>query len=480
MLKSNLLELLAAFSAKEIREFGEYVSSPIFNKNEAVLKLYEHIQKCYPDFDEKKMGKEYVFSKIFPDAEFNDGFMRTIMFNLNKLAEDYLKYSKFLNDEFTQDKYLMESYDEKRLQKQFEKKLKSTYDKLEKSVKSKDEHYFYRKYVLENMFNRYENKLMDSLLKVQHARYGDIGNESDNLIKFFMIALMRRYREMLNKRYVYKIDYSLKFIDELVNHLNQNKYDDIPLIEFYFRFIQLMEGIDEGKNYIFIKDFLLKNYKIFPNVEAYAYFICLCNVISQQKMDNWQNELFNMYKFTLEKNVYSNDGTGKITFIEFIAMLFTALRIKEYTWAESFVDKYKHKLPENEKQNAANFSYARLNFERGNFSKANEYLSKVHFEALFYKIWVKGLQIRIYYEMGWLNEAMNQIDSYRHFLSSNPLLTKQNVRANTNFIRLTKRLIAAKTYPEKKDIDTLRMDVEKEMSVNSKEWLLAKVDELIK
>ncbi len=478
MVKSNLVELVKTFSPREIKEFGEYLASPFFNKNEGVIKLYDHLRKYFPDFDEKNMQKEFVFTKIFPNADYNDGFMRTLMFNLNKLAEDFLTYREFTSDSFSTDKYLLESYSRRKLDKQFGRKLKTVYDNLEKSSDTKDEMYFYKKYSLERLLNRFDAVRMDSLLKTHNARLGDTGNESEDLIKYFILALMKRYREILNKKYIYNIDYNLKFIDELVNHLHTHKYDDIPLMEFYFRFIQLMDGIDKEKNYLFVKNFLMKNHSMFSKPEGYGLFIGLCNVAGKEKVNNWEKELFVLYKFILENDLYSNDGLGKITFIEFISIIFVALRLEEYDWVEDFVDKFKHKLDESEKQNAANFGYARLNFARGNFRKANEYLSKVHFEALYYKIWVKGLQIRIYYEMGWLDEALSQIDSFRHFLSSNAMITKHVAKLNSVFIKMTKRLIAARTYMQKKDISALRQDVEKDIDINSREWLMKKINEL--
>ena len=99
MLKSNLLEILRNFSNTELKDFGEYVRSPFFNKNVSTIKLYDYLRKFSPDFDDKKLEKEYTYNKIFAGAHYNDGFMRTIMFNLSKLAEDYLAYSKFKKSE---------------------------------------------------------------------------------------------------------------------------------------------------------------------------------------------------------------------------------------------------------------------------------------------------------------------------------------------------------------------------------------------
>ena len=44
MFKSNLFDILKTLSIKEFKEFGEYVESPFFNKNESVIKRINHIQ----------------------------------------------------------------------------------------------------------------------------------------------------------------------------------------------------------------------------------------------------------------------------------------------------------------------------------------------------------------------------------------------------------------------------------------------------
>src|SRR5258706_8148653 len=95
MKKSNLIQILESFSAKEIKEFGEFIVSPFFNKNESVIKLYGYLRKYYPGFEENKILKEEVYRKIFPGAKYNDGFMRKTIFNLVHLAETYISYNKF-------------------------------------------------------------------------------------------------------------------------------------------------------------------------------------------------------------------------------------------------------------------------------------------------------------------------------------------------------------------------------------------------
>lgn len=66
MLKSSLLQIVSSLSSQEFREFGDYVRSPFFNKNESVSKLYDYLALSYPDFEEDILNKELLFKKLFP------------------------------------------------------------------------------------------------------------------------------------------------------------------------------------------------------------------------------------------------------------------------------------------------------------------------------------------------------------------------------------------------------------------------------
>ena len=64
MKNTQLIKLLRTFDQKEIKRFREFISSPFFNKNKNVTKLFEIIRKIYPDFEQEKFTKEF-FDPIY-------------------------------------------------------------------------------------------------------------------------------------------------------------------------------------------------------------------------------------------------------------------------------------------------------------------------------------------------------------------------------------------------------------------------------
>src|SRR5437773_648263 len=156
MLNSNLLELLSKFTVSEIKEFSEFVISPFFNKNENVAKLFNCIKKHHPDLNNKKLEKEYAFRKIFNNEKYNDGFMRTLMFNLGKLAEEYLTYSNFKSKAGKGNLNLLAELNNRKLEKVFLKKLKEAEQEIGKQ-KYADANYYYEKYELDIIIADYKN-----------------------------------------------------------------------------------------------------------------------------------------------------------------------------------------------------------------------------------------------------------------------------------------------------------------------------------
>src|SRR6187399_2290666 len=98
MKNTSLIKILKTFSTAEIKEFGEFVRSGFFYKNESVIRLYDYIRKFHPEYDENKIEKENVHKKLFTGTKYNDGFLRKLIFNLTNLAETYMAYKNSTED----------------------------------------------------------------------------------------------------------------------------------------------------------------------------------------------------------------------------------------------------------------------------------------------------------------------------------------------------------------------------------------------
>src|SRR5688572_15636803 len=107
MHKTYLVDLLQKLSSKQMKELSEFIQSPFFNKNESVTKLFEYLRVQHPEFKEQAVEKELIHKKVFHSAEYNDGFMRMLIFKLTSLAEEYLAYTDFKTSSHTENFHLI-------------------------------------------------------------------------------------------------------------------------------------------------------------------------------------------------------------------------------------------------------------------------------------------------------------------------------------------------------------------------------------
>ncbi|MFT4761074.1 MAG: hypothetical protein ACI9XO_003786 [Paraglaciecola sp.] len=55
MENSKLVQLLKTFSTQELREFKDFMQSPLFNKNQDLVDFYLYLKKIAPNFPTKKL-----------------------------------------------------------------------------------------------------------------------------------------------------------------------------------------------------------------------------------------------------------------------------------------------------------------------------------------------------------------------------------------------------------------------------------------
>lgn len=95
MLKTTILKIIQTFSEKEISDFEDLLKSPYFNKKSGVVKLYNEVKKYYPDFTNENLEYEKLWSKIYPGKKYGYGVMKNLIFDITKLAEQFITQQEY-------------------------------------------------------------------------------------------------------------------------------------------------------------------------------------------------------------------------------------------------------------------------------------------------------------------------------------------------------------------------------------------------
>lgn len=478
MNKSILLELLSRFTPKEMKEFDEFIKSPFFNKNQSVINLFEYLRKQYPAFDKECVERKTVFSNIFPGVEYNDGFMRTLMFNLCSLAENYLSYLSYKSNYYIDKRFLLYELNTREINRLFERNFNSVSKKLN-DEQIIDADYFYNKYNIDFENLHYMHRINpDKIEKI--ILQSDIEDVFDNLTNFYLIQAMDHYIYFLNIMELYKFRFNTEQFEKIIKILKVEKFKDVPSIEIYYNVLMLFLKEDDVSYFYKILELLGKHEGVLhKNLLHYTYLNLnnYCRRRIQKDDTDFVKELFKIYQIELNRKIYPMQN--EMSFRYYIGVIETALRLNKFEWSKEFIEKYKCEIVEESRENTYQYALSLYEFAVKNFDKSLELLSKVKYNDVYHKLKYRSLLVMLYYELEYIDLLFSHIDSFNHFLLNDKLITKERKEHYSNFLKYMKTLIGYKDTGKRQDIALFRKKMAENHTVYNKDWLLEKLNELV-
>lgn len=483
MISATLLNILGKLSAKEFKDFGEFVKSPFFNKSENVKKLYNYLKKFHPEFNDKKLDKKFVYKKIFSKGAYNDGYMRTVIHNLGKLAEDFLIYLNSTKDDLNRGIRLLEELNERKLEKVFLK----YYSEIEEYLEETNYHgsdYYFKRYELQNQMETY----MD-WTKFKHKDYRNYTDKTityvnDELTSYYLTKVLNHYRFMLDKKNYEQIEFNHEFMDYILSFLvtRDNHYRHKPKIKLHLYEILLLKE-DKDEYYEILKEMLINEKTTLNHSDRYSLHNVLQSYCVKKGFSDsrsYRAERFELYKICLEQNLYAATEHLYFDDLMFGNIVITGISSGEVGWTEDFINKYQDALSPENKDMVVSYCNARLNFEKKNFRESLHNLNLIRsIKHIQYKMPVKDLTLMLNYELSNFNQAFYNIDSYRHFLTNNrSSLSDMRFERIGNFLKIYTKVLKIKEGKSRTDILKLEEELSGTNNVLEKSWLLNKIKEL--
>ncbi len=472
MIKSKIFDVFGGFSKDELKKFGNYLRSPLFNKRKVIYTLFEIYRKYYPDFSDRNLSKEKVFSRIFPGKKFSDEILRNLNSILLKHAEEFLSFLNYSGDPFTVKKHLLYEINHRNLLTIFAKNFEESRKISEKSVR-RDLDYFYNEYDLFHQKDIY-NSIINKFSKE------DITFSEKNLIAFFVMKLLEIENYILYENRILNLDKSLYLRDTFIDELLKKVPDDItqmPQIQIYYNTYKLEQTSDE-KYYNKLKTLLNKFGDMIGKEKHYNNYQVMIDYIKRTKsiVDIKTNsELFHLRKEIIEKDLIMENT---ITNMFFMNLVKSGLRLKEFDWIYNFINNYQSYLIPKYREITRDLSLALYNFEKKNYNESLSYAALVRFEDNFYNLEVKNLTSRIYFEMNEFEALVNLMNSYSMYLAKNRSIDLKTKQSHAIFISCMNKLIKIKELRKSYKLDAISSQIENKDIVN-KYWIVDKIYELM-
>ena len=195
----------------------------------------------------------------------------------------------------------------------------------------------------------------------------------------------------------------------------------------------------------------------------------------------YYSNMFALYQFGLEKNLFFDNG--KIRETTFTNIATTGILEKEYDWVENFIKTYRKHLPEAIQEDAYYLSLGLLFFHKQQYRDTVSLLLNKKFSNPLYILKAKAILLRTYFEQFLIDESyyellIAQTHAFEKFVRRNKTISANRKEIYTNFILFT-RTIANAVLQKTVNVQ-LSNKIKNTKAVILKSWLLEKIKEALK
>ena len=479
MVESSLISLLKKFDKQQLKDFNNFVKSPFFNTNNALVKLYEYIRKQYPDYAPEKLEKEKVYAKLFGKTEYNDGFIRVLMSNLQNLAEEYLSYTGLQSDPLLKRKYLLDQLSSMGARKHAERVLTGGLKEMLKIEPHDPEDYlgmyymaFYKRYFYSTQFVVSKNNKPD-----------ESTDEQKYFIFHFLLRTLAVHFWHLNQMEIINYEPKLLFLEEIILFLDRNpEFLEVPMLNITFLRLLLLKNNDI-KDYYRLKDAFYRTFEKLDVKDAFNTISVILNYCqknySKSEEELFLREKFDILKFAAENDLNTFEETEGFDGGRFYNTVSTALEFNETEWTESFIKKYGRELGHDIREYQIAFANALILAAKGNNEEALAKLSKLKNPvSSTNKFNLRVLQLKIYFEMDYIDQAESNADSFRHMIQNDMVLPELYKEAHKNFYNFYVKLLSLKNKNDKPSLNDFKEKISSIKNMIQKKWMIEKVNEI--
>jgi len=493
MYTHELLNLLKTFNDKELMKFSKFLNSPYFNNRKRIIHLFRVLKGYYPEFDAKGFTKENIFHKIYGNNPYNDSTFRNLMSDLLLFALKFVKLEAIEKKEVQSAFFLTTELVMRGTYSLFRNKMNNC-EKIIENNHTVDSDYFLNKYtILTDSF--YVNLLTQKVIKKDYvvSETGKMVTGIVCLLSYFVLQSMKHYDNLLKYSRSYNIKKNVDTVsqfmeifdfDRLILYIRNNSSIKTPVVEIYYKLLKSFANFEDEKFYNELKKSVLLYSKLLGNDDNYFLFTRLIdyNVVKKNTgvhtNYNIEMEIFDLNDIFVKNEFYKTEANKYLPFDFYRNVLLNCIALKRLDYMEEFIKSNSKKLLTKHSKGFEDYSYALLYFEKGNYSKALSCINRIKFDQFLYKLDMKNLQLKINYELEQFESAISVIDTFKHFLKNNVLITESRRILHNNFLDYTGKLIQYRIGSQKVNLHFIQDRIEKSKVIFDKVWLLDKVNEL--
>ncbi len=489
MQKSALMEIVNSFTALESERFSEFLSSPYFNKNNIVIRLFDIIKKNLPVTEEDLLNKETVWKALYHGKPYNYGTMKNLIHELTQLSVNFIYLEELENTKQVRNVLTVSALSYRNADKALNSKLKQ----IEKTFTGKsfrDLEYVLSDYYMEMSKIFWTKWMYQKSHQLKRASEKDFLAGSATTVYSFLLYLFKMTNNItvqssdhnyeLDKNLVINLlrEFGTEKIERILSSVKEYSARDYKVLSVFWDMCR-SQLFDPGpEQYYKFKSSLTANAKIFSLQDLEDLLTCLVTTLFGLKESeiNKYRERIDIFDIMIANKIFIQRNRILPVHL-FILYAWNLFNLSDFEGIEKFTKKYGKYLTEDKRENALRFSEICLKIGEQNFAEALETLLKIGYDYSAMKIYVKHIKAICYYELNDSASFMYENDSLRNFLKSNMKVNESVKESLKHHYRMISRMFQLRSKFDIAEFKMLRKEVT-ESTANIDSWLLKKVNEL--
>lgn len=479
--KNILIKLLKVITDEEWKEFEKFVGSPFFNDGRNYLPLLKILKKHHPKFDSEEFTKERIYQKLFPDKDYKESVLNSMFSRLFNIGEEFLIHIAIKNEKgFLKERLIIKELRSRgvmlKLGKSIENNLKHF---SEKQFNENDFRNLHDIYVELNKLNQVNNRseiFYNSINELtKYTTYTFLFELSLNLSSLY--SLKNYWTADFDKSHLAKIYKHIDF-EEILKVLEEEDYKNfVPMKLTYLSYMATKHP--ETNDYFYeMKSLFQKESEKFGQGFRETVLTNLSAICSSKMLhgnSEFKLEAFEIRKMLIEENIllsideYLKAGDFRSIFID-------AMNVGQIEWGKSFLEKSLNKIHPDFRQDVSNYCNSWIAYENKDYDKAVEYANKVNINQITFKLDLKNIISRAYYDTNSTEALLSLLSSYYQLIQNSDSQNKAYLLRHKNFVKYLRKLILIREKGNHKlELEVLRDNIQSD-NVSGRSWLLKKVD----
>lgn len=477
-MKSKLLFFLKNLDKKEQKRFFEYARSPFFNKNKKILALVSFFERYGPDFSSTKLTSQNAFASVYGNITFDELKFNNLTSDLMQLLYDFLAYQMYESASSQKVYWVGKSI----LDKDLSDKMKPIFKRFDLQRK-KNTYQDAPSLMMEMKYHELKDEWIISDGKRGYSH--SLVQKKELLEQYYFLKQLEIACDMVSRNSAIQADYDTSFIEEIETQFE--RWKDQPAVVIYYTALKVLTGKSTDQNYFHLKQLLADNPDIFPKDELrtlYNFALNFCVKQINSGYGNYYEEVLSLYKILLQQRIiYKNGYISQWTFTNICT---AGMRLGQFDWTSTFIERYQGDLLPANKMNVVNYNIAALYYAEKNWEEALQLLQSVIFTDAYYQAAAKTIQLKIYYESGEQEALRALIDSFGKFIMRNKQLSTYQKKSNKNFLSLTFKLLKIKdrkglrsTQLHLESVSKILEKIKETHPISNKNWVLNQANGLL-